>query len=67
MLDGVVGTAGCLGVLGEGDAVFVADGDRLGETCCTDVSRLTASVLDVEMGGGKGDIDTAVIDAEWAW
>ena len=41
--------------------------DCAGEALCSDVILFTASTFPGATGGGNGDIDTAVMDAEWAW
>lgn len=65
--DGVFGTICCRGVLG-----VVDDADAIEEGFCAvfwawETTLLTASDLAVDVGGGKGDIEIPVIEAEWAW
>lgn len=53
------------------DACDVIDGALWGvfgaSGCTRDVNLCTASGAAVGNGGGKGDIEMLVIEAEWAW
>lgn len=64
--EGVFGTLCCCCLGARGDAVDPEDMlGALPVTAC-DATRETASGLGCAEGGGKGDIDIAVIEAEWA-
>ena len=68
-LEGVVGIGGTLGLLPAGEAVFTLlplGVDGAGEPLNSDVILLTASGFAVDNGGGNGDIETAVMEAECA-
>ena len=64
--EGVAGTGGSLGLF---DVVVgcVPDGDRFGVPRRSPAILLTASGFPVGIGGGKGEIEIVVMDAEWAW
>lgn len=63
--EGVAGTGGSLGLF-DGVLGLMPDGDRFGVPRCSPVILLTASGFPVGIGGGKGDIEIAVTEAEWA-
>lgn len=62
--DGVRGTGNCFGLLDAGEVVFKLDDDVPEDTLCSEVIRPTASPLAVGNGGGSGEIDTVVMEAE---
>ena len=64
-LDGVAGTGGSLGLF-DGEVEFVPETDRFGVPRCSFETLLTASCFPVGIGGGNGDIEIAVMEAEWA-
>lgn len=62
--EGIFGTGGC-SARPDGEGFR---GDCLGElSCCSDTILFTASGLAEGSGGGNGDTDIVVTDAEWAW
>jgi hypothetical protein len=64
--EGIFGTGACFFPFD--DAEPFVDAVGLGEAlCCSDTSRLTASGLAAGRGGGNGDTETQVIEAECAW
>ena len=65
--DGVAGTWGCCGLLPAGDVETREDGERAGEARTSEEILLMASGFAIGRGGGLGDTETAVTDAEWAW
>lgn len=66
VFEGVAGTGGSLGLF-DGVEGCVLEGNRLGVPRCSPVILLTASGFPVGMGGGKGEIEIDVMEAEWAW
>ena len=65
-LEGVAGTGGCCrGLLAAGEALADAE-VRAGEALGSIVRRLTPSGFPDGKGGGNGDIEIAVMEAEWA-
>lgn len=67
-LEGIAGTGGCCrGLLAAGDAALADDAVRAGEPLGSAVRRLTPSGFPDGKGGGNGEIETAVMEAEWAW
>jgi hypothetical protein len=66
-LDGVFGTTWVRGVRGvEVEASDITEGVFFG-VCACDVILLTASGTALGRGGGNGDIETLLMDAEWGW
>jgi len=66
-LEGVAGTGGCCrGLFAFGEAVLTDAGVRAGEPLGSAVRRLTPSGFPGGKGGGNGEIETAVMEAEWA-
>lgn len=64
----MAGTGGCRGVLDGGVDTVDAAVLRLSGECMGSVAVLvTASNLASGNGGGKGDMDTEVTEAECAW
>lgn len=61
--EGVAGTGGSLGLL-DGVVACAPEGDRVGVPRCSPAILLTASGFPVGIGGGKGEIEIAVMDAE---
>ena len=49
-----------------GDASDIADDAFLGDAACV-ATLLTASGTALGSGGGNGDMEMLLIDAEWAW
>ena len=65
--EGVAGTGGCCrGLFAAGEPVLTVGGARAGEALGSAVKRLTPSGFPDGKGGGKGEIETAVMEAEWA-
>lgn len=65
--EGVFGTTCTRGFRGElVDASDVTEGVLLGVAAC-EVILLTASGTALGSGGGKGDIEILLTEAEWAW
>jgi hypothetical protein len=67
--EGVTGICACRGVLGDEVALERIEGAFAGELVGASAAaavRLTTSRRDGH-GGGNGDTDMAVTDAEWAW
>ena len=65
--EGVFGTTCTRGFRGElVDASDVTEGVLLGVGAC-EVILLTASGTALGSGGGKGDIEILLTEAEWAW
>ena len=66
-LEGVRGTGGCLGLLGEDCCgTLRLEAELAGEPRCSDVILLTASTFEAGRGGGNGEIEMADMEAEWA-
>jgi hypothetical protein len=67
-LAGMEGICGCcLTLLLDGELVLCGWGERAGESWISDTSLFTPSGLATGKGGGNGDTETAVMEAEWAW
>lgn len=65
--EGILGTIWTRGFRGElVDASDVTEGVRFG-VCACEVILLTASGTALASGGGNGDIEMLLTDAEWAW
>ena len=65
--EGVFGTTCIRGFRGElVDVSDATEGVRLGVAAC-EVILLTASGMALGRGGGKGDIEILLTEAEWAW
>lgn len=65
--EGVFGTAETRGFRRElVEASDTTEGVRLGVAAC-EATLLTASGTAVGSGGGNGEIDILLIDAEWTW
>ncbi len=65
--EGVFGTEGCLGVLGDGEPSLALEDDCTGDALWSDEILVTASAFGTGRGGGNGEMDMEVIEAEWAW
>ena len=65
--EGILGTTCTRGFRGElVDASDVTEGVLLGVAAC-EVILLTASGTALGSGGGNGDIEILLTEAEWAW
>jgi hypothetical protein len=65
--EGVFGTTCTRGFRGElVDASEVTEGVPLG-VCACEATLLTASGTALGSGGGKGDMEMLLTEAEWAW
>jgi hypothetical protein len=58
---------GCRGALGVADDPDVTLEGFTGVAGICATTLVTASGFPLATGGGKGEIDKAVIEAEWAW
>lgn len=58
---------GCLGALGDGFPSLAFDNDREGDALYSAVILVIASPLVIGRGGENGEIESADIEAEWAW
>ena len=59
-------TCGCLAALGEEEDPDAVLGGCLAVPCASETTLVTPSGLAVAVGGGKGEIDMLVMDAECA-
>ena len=64
-LDGVAGTSNCLGFLTDGKVESCNVGVRAERLRGSTDALFKTSDFTAGKGGGKGDIETPVIDAEW--
>jgi hypothetical protein len=63
-LEAVGGTGAGFGLRGPGEVVEEAASDCAGDLWCCDVILSNAFALPTGKGGGNGDIEIAVMDAE---
>ena len=63
--DGVAGTSNCLELLADGDEASCNVGVRAMTLRGSPGALFEISGFTVGKGGGKGDIETPVMDAEW--
>jgi len=63
-LDAVAGTGAGFGLRGPGEVCDEAASDCAGDLWCCDAIRSSAFALAIGKGGGNGDIEIAVMDAE---
>lgn len=63
-LDAAAGTEAGFGLLGPGEVVEEAVSDCAGDLWCCDVILSSAFALAMGKGGGNGDIEIAVMEAE---